>query len=478
MLATSRRIEILRSAMIADQVSPSGSTEFPLQVIGEGLVCRRAELDRFQTKLTLDLCDWAPSLKSVTVLFPGVAKTVFIRGVRSLQVGEVIGFARPAPRVVTISLPEVSASVRPSLQLVLEVSSPALTEASISTKPWPCAEHCNLEAPRLAYQDFADQLGKDLENKAARFFLEFDAATNPYLFERAPKSVTQQDAREVLPLSLFDQAVRSALIEKAAGILIRRTQLRGRVAAKVAVEGLPAAGGSAIPAPADLKRIRFTQEHAGVDQPLSVPEVRFLSALQMEMITRHFPGTTGELADFDAVADAFRQFASGNLRRKRSEPVKQAAPRIDSRLSKWNGEPDSAKLFLFAEFALLALETLEAAGDADAQKFWTLMLPIFEEVQTIYARCYAPAKPRKPGKPGFEDYRERDVLMPGKLAAAKNPARSASSLKPASPEALAEKIGQNILAAFPGDFELPGATADSAATAYLSRKSLKPSTAS
>lgn len=466
--------------MIADKVLPSGSTEFPLQVIGEGLVCRRAELDRFQTKLTLDLCDWAPGLKSFTVLFPGVAKTVFIRGVRSLQLGEVIAFVRPAPRVVTISLPEVSPSIRPSLQLVLEVSSPALTGASISTRPWPCAEHCNLEAPRLAYQDFADQLGKDLENKAARFFLEFDAATNPYLFERAPQSVTQQDARGVLPLPLFDQAVRSALVEKAAGILIRRTQLRGRVAAKVAAEGLAATGGSAIPAPADLKRIRFTQEHAGVDQTLSVPEVRFLSALQMEMITRHFPGTTGELADFDAVADAFRQFASGNLRRKRPEPVKQkqAPPRADSRLSKWNGEPDSAKLFLFAEFALLALETLEAAGDADAQKFWTRMLPIFEEIQTIYAVSYAPAKPRKPGKPGFEDYRERDVLVSGKLAAAKRPARSAPSLKPTSPEALAEKIGQNILAAFPGDFEVPPSTADSTAAAYLSRKSLKPSAAS
>ncbi len=463
--------------MIADKVLPSGSTEFPLQVIGEGIVCRRAELDRFQTKLTLDLCDWAPGLKSITVLFPGVAKTVFIRGVRSLQLGEVIAFARPAPRVVTISLPEVSPSIRPSLQLVLEVSSPALTGAFISTKPWPCTDHCNLDAPRLAYQDFADQLGKDLENKAARFFLEFDAATNPYLFERSPKAATQQDARGVLPLLPFDQAVRSALVEKAAGILIRRTQLRGRVAAKIAAEGLAAAGSSPIPSAADLKRIRFTQEHAGVDQTLSVPEVRLLSALQMEMITRHFSGATGDVADFDAVAEAFRQFASGNLRRKRLEPAKQAPPRIDSRLSKWNGEPDSAKLFLFAEFALLALETLEAAGDAEAQKFWTRLLPVFEEIQSIYARCYAPNKPRKPGKPCFDDYRERDALMPGQFSAAKRPSRSAPSLKPATPEALAEKIGQNILAAFPGDFELPAATAESAA-AYLSRKSLKPSAAS
>ncbi|HEX8831413.1 MAG TPA: hypothetical protein VF705_09625, partial [Longimicrobium sp.] len=72
------------------------------------------------------------------------------------------------------------------------------------------------------------------------------------------------------------------------------------------------------------------------------------------------------------VWEAFTRFANGDLRV------------VGAGKEAWNGEPNSAQLFCFAEFAFMAIEQ---GVDTDA---WRLILPSQVAMQPIFMRVYQP----------------------------------------------------------------------------------------
>jgi hypothetical protein len=165
--------------------------------------------------------------------------------------------------------------------------------------------------------------GDSTRRAQQRFFFDYDTKTHP-------------DA-------LFRDPARKAEIESAVGVLACR--LIGRLplqnAQTPAVEELP--GGI-------LER---------------------LSGLQLEIFRWHFPGSDAgiDLSGFDA---AFVAFSVGRL-----------VPAVRT-TTYWNGLPNSANFFMFAEFAIHAIEKNESV------EAWVKLLPTLVRCQELYTRVFAP----------------------------------------------------------------------------------------
>jgi hypothetical protein len=184
-----------------------------------------------------------------------------------------------------------------------------------------------------------------------RFFLDLDDDTTPDLFEHLEA------------LTLADVHARGRAIEALQGVLFARVMQRGR--------SLTSGNAHAAPLP----------------RPGSSEPVRILSALMSGVMRRHYPEVEQE--DVESIERAFELFSCGRLRMgggDRSLPL--------------NGEPNSAFYFLFAEFALLAIEMgVEPA-------FWSRLVNVFVRTQPLFMHAYGP---KDPLERSWRVYGERDL---------------------------------------------------------------------
>lgn len=107
-----------------------------------------------------------------------------------------------------------------------------------------------------------------------------------------------------------------------------------------------------------------------------------LSKLQLELFREYFPGAQGGI-NFAALKTCFERFANGELRGP--HPA----------LPKGIGEPDGEGFFLFAEFAVMCVESLIDAND------WRKALSSLVMTQEIFMHIYhpTPAAPPPVGAP-------------------------------------------------------------------------------
>lgn len=116
----------------------------------------------------------------------------------------------------------------------------------------------------------------------------------------------------------------------------------------------------------------------GVDRA-DVPPPDALAAVDdvlVGLLRRHFPGAANGV-DVDAVRLAFERFAAGhwsNVEQRAGFPLS-------------NGLPNSALIFLFAEFADVA-QTRSAAD----RELWTALFPVFVDMLGIYRAACTPSR--------------------------------------------------------------------------------------
>ena len=103
-----------------------------------------------------------------------------------------------------------------------------------------------------------------------------------------------------------------------------------------------------------------------------------LSDIQLQVIRRHFPGAQAGI-DVGRFDEAFIAFATSQL-----------VPEI-AVTDHWNGRPDSAFYFMFAEFAIHAIESHESEAE------WAALLPTFMRCQDLYTEVFAPFCDVPPG---------------------------------------------------------------------------------
>jgi len=166
------------------------------------------------------------------------------------------------------------------------------------------------------------------------FFYDYDRATYIPLFSKLPESELSQAERE-----RRIKAIRWMLFVLETRLITRCREARlGRV-----------------PSPADL----------AVSE---CDDTGYISSLQLRIYRKHF----GDPVDLTRFADAFLRFANGEL--QVTEPE-----------GKWNGEPDSAYAFLFAEFATMAIDQ-----EIDDDAAWRALLPALVAMQPLFTRVYRP----------------------------------------------------------------------------------------
>jgi outer membrane protein OmpA-like peptidoglycan-associated protein len=103
-----------------------------------------------------------------------------------------------------------------------------------------------------------------------------------------------------------------------------------------------------------------------------------LSSGQLAMFREYFPGSAGGI-DFDPIHNCFMRFANGELR----------SPVADEQ-TLGVGEPNGGFFFLFAEFALLCIDSgIDAA-------LWTRALRSFAAAQEVFMHVYRPAPTSPP----------------------------------------------------------------------------------
>lgn len=118
-------------------------------------------------------------------------------------------------------------------------------------------------------------------------------------------------------------------------------------------------------------------------------DIRQLAVPQRTLYLELFPDERGRVAE---VGEAFEWFATGALR---------AAPATES----FNLQPNSAFFFYFAEFALAAIEALDAAE----RGLWVQLLGVFVEVQRLYLATHFPHEVASAGFPvTFDAYALRE----------------------------------------------------------------------
>jgi hypothetical protein len=165
-----------------------------------------------------------------------------------------------------------------------------------------------------------------------------------------------------------------------------------------------------------------------------VPDVSgldYLSKLQLGIMREYLPDGD-DVIDLEAFTEAFEMFANGELRVEVVNGV-------------WNGEPDSAFEFSFAEFAFVAIE-----NNIDDEEWSSLVIALVMS-QEIFTQTY---KPDLPPPFFYSDYhstnfapeKQVDMLFKQQLRA---------EYEGKSVDELAEQAGRNAFDAFPAGSSRP-----------------------
>lgn len=123
---------------------------------------------------------------------------------------------------------------------------------------------------------------------------------------------------------------------------------------------------------------RFMQRLAGQTPDrgnVNRTHVAYLSALQLEVLDAHYG-----VSERESIRLAFEAFAAGDLFLRTLPTVGNARDTIDTRLS--NGGPNSVLLYLFAEFAFIAIEL-----GVDAER-WRRIFPALVASQDVFPHAY------------------------------------------------------------------------------------------
>ncbi|MCC6229982.1 MAG: hypothetical protein IT432_12250 [Phycisphaerales bacterium] len=219
-----------------------------------------------------------------------------------------------------------------------------LVQSSPAIGPWDSDPNARVSlAPPVAWMTIAELEARSMEHAPtpseaawARYFRELDLKTNPTLLHERGRATGCPRPQPF-----------ESLVKVMAGLLLER--LHARVT-----------GGQMPPAPPTCETV-------------------LLSALQLHLLEKHIGGRNRP--DWASlVARAFASFASGRLLLDIRAARSAAAEHARSRSS--NGGPNSAFVFLFAEFAAAAIDS-----DVDAE-VWSKLLPRLVTAAEIYVRCY------------------------------------------------------------------------------------------
>jgi hypothetical protein len=272
-----------------------------------------------------------------------------------------------------------------------------LTEGRLANNPLETV----IEDPVRLFASRRDAIERTVDPKAKKcqlFYWHYDRETNPGIF---PK-------RKDLPED--EKLKRSSIIRSMVGILTRRVRQRAAFAAN----GRP-------PQPGELTPVS------------DVSWVDYLSKLQLGVIREHLPDGNQGVVDPKALTEAFEMFSNGELR------VEVVRRRV------WNGEPDSAFEFSFAEFAFVAIED---GIDVDE---WSSLLKGLVISQEIFTQAY---KPDRPPPFSYTDYRSTN-FAPEKQVDIDFKRQLRAEYEGKSVDELADQAGKNALAAFPAEAGRP-----------------------
>ena len=213
------------------------------------------------------------------------------------------------------------------------------------------------------------------------FFCRYEVQTNPSQFSLSG-------------LPEWERKVRKSLIIETSGVLKNRLQARWN-----APPGKP-------PAPEDLPRV-------------SDPVISYLSRVQTDIMQEFFSLADGSL-DISELTSAYEYFAAGRLA--------DNDPNVIS-----NAQPDTAFVYLFAEFAQHAIDV---GIDTDV---WGPLLPGLVRMQQLFAEAQSPVQcfdePKAPAETPISDQRMGEL-----------------SLAYQSITDLPEQMGINLRTQFPGGF--------------------------
>ena len=172
-------------------------------------------------------------------------------------------------------------------------------------------------------------------------------------------------------------------------------------------------------------------EPGELPQVPDVSGVEYLSELQLGIMREYLPNGYQDI-DVAAFTEAFEMFANGELRVEAVDGV-------------WNGEPDSAFEFSFAEFAFVAIE-----NNVDAEA-WASLLNALVMSQEIFTPAY---RPNLPQPFFFGDYHSTN-FAPEKQVDTTLKRQLREQYEGKSVDELAEQAGKNAFAAFPGGAQRP-----------------------
>jgi hypothetical protein len=222
------------------------------------------------------------------------------------------------------------------------------------------------------------------------FYWHYDRETHPQLIPNNPDIPEDEKLK------------RRSIIVQTAPILSRRVLER----ATIAQNGRTPQPGELTPVP----------DVSGLD---------YLSKLQLGIMREYLPDGN-DVIDLEAFTEAFEMFANGELRVEVVNGV-------------WNGEPDSAFEFSFAEFAFVAIE-----NNIDDEE-WSSLVKALVMSQEIFTQTY---KPDLPQPFFYSDYHstnfapKKQVDMPFKQ-------QLRAEYEGNSVDELAEQAGKNAFEAFP-----------------------------
>ena len=166
--------------------------------------------------------------------------------------------------------------------------------------------------------------------------------------------------------------------------------------------------------------------------PLDVKkDVQKLATMQLELYIKHF-GDLGDPANFQALGEAFENFARGKLR-------------LSDDQVHLNAEPDSSWFFFFAEFMLLAAEFVAVEAE---RGFWLELCKVLAWLQEAYVECYPFAGT---AKARFVDYDPWNFVGSDVSTAVVD--AWAATYQSATLEELHELTARNASEAFPGEHD-------------------------
>ena len=285
----------------------------------------------------------------------------------------------------------------PQDNVLIDVAKPVdpLKEGQLANNPLETV----IEDPVRLFAARREDIERTVDPEVKRYqlyFWHYDHETHPRLILENPDIPEEEKAK------------RRSIIVQTAPILSRRVLERARIAET---------GGT--PDPGELPQVP------------DVSWVEYLSDLQLGIMQQNLPDGYKD-TDVAAFAEAFEMFTNGELRVEVVDSV-------------WNGEPDSAFEFSFAEFAFVAIEK---SVDVDE---WSSLLNALVMSQEIFTRAYTPDLP----PPFFySDYRSTN-FAPEKQVDTTFKRELREQYGGKSVDELTEQAGKNALAAFPAGAQRP-----------------------